>query len=177
VLKQYEEALADFNAALEFGDAPLAYSGRGDVYYWLGNYEQAVENYQTSLSLYPYNAHCHCFLALTYFELERYQDVFDEAQKANDVDPACGGTKLVEVQARSYYALEDYDQALVYIDRALALEQYALGYYYRGVIYQALGRKQEAIRDLEFFLSVSKSSLEELEENADAEARLKQLKE
>jgi tetratricopeptide (TPR) repeat protein len=105
--------------------------------------------------------------------LGRYEEVFKEAQASYDIDPACGGAKLFEVQARSYYALKDYDQALVYINQALAAEQYALGYYYRGIIYQAAGRDREAIQDLEYFLSLSTMSLKE---SADAKARLQQLK-
>jgi tetratricopeptide (TPR) repeat protein len=34
----YEDALDDFNTALEFGDIPAAYSGRGDAYYGLEKY-------------------------------------------------------------------------------------------------------------------------------------------
>lgn len=172
-LKQYQKALDDFNAALQFGDVPLAYAGRGDAYYGMEEYNQAVEEYKTALSMNPGSAHCHCSLALTYFELGMYQDVLDEAQAAYAIDPACGGAKLFEVQARSYYALGDYDQALIHINKALELDQYSLGYYYRGIIYQAAGRNQEAIQDLELFLSVSTNFPKEI---ADAEMRLKQLK-
>ena len=68
------------------------------------------------------------------------------------LSPACQG-KVMEVQARSYYALEDYDQALLYIDKSLQAQPNMLGYYYRGIIYQAAGKKEEAIQDLETFLA------------------------
>jgi tetratricopeptide (TPR) repeat protein len=175
-LEQYTKALNDYNAALEFGDIPLAYSGRGDAYYGLGKYEQAIAEYKTSLSLFPSNAHCYCFLTFSYFELERYEEALEAAGATHEIDPSCGGQRLLEIQARSYYGLEKYDQALEYIDKALDMGQFSLGYYYRGQILQAMGRNTEAIQELEHFLATIRSRDEWAKEIADAEARLRILK-
>ena len=153
-LGQYQKALDDFNNALKFGEIPFAYSGRGDAYYGLGNYDKAIADYQTSLSLLPENAHCYYFLSLSYFSIRKYQDAIDAADTCHEIDPACGGQqKLLETEGRSYYALGNYDQALSYMDQAIATGPYSLGYYYRGIIYQAAGRYSEAFQDLVEFLS------------------------
>jgi tetratricopeptide (TPR) repeat protein len=115
-------------------------------------------------------------LALSYFELKQYQDALDAAQVTHEIDPTCGGQRLFEVEARSHYSLGNYDQALVYINKALSMGQYSLGYYYRGIIYQAAGKKQEAIQDLEHFLSTVQSTTKWAKEIADAKARLEELR-
>lgn len=175
-LKQYQEAMDDYNAALKFGEIPLAYSGRGDVYYGLGKYEQAIEEYQTSLSLAPNTAHCYCFLAFSYVELERYEEALDAAGATHAIDPSCGGQRLYETEARSYYGLGKYEEALTSINKAIGMGRYSLGFYYRGLIFQSMGRNAEAIQDFEYFLSIVRSDDETAKEIADAEARLRTLK-
>jgi tetratricopeptide (TPR) repeat protein len=173
--KKYSKALADYNRALEFGEILTAYSGRGDTYYESGEYNKAIEDYKTVLQINPSDAHAYCFLSLSYFEIEKYQDSIDAAEASRKIDAGCGGRKLDETEARSYYALKKYDQALLHINKALALGEYRLGLYYRGIIYQAAGKNQEAIQDLETFLSLPQT--EDLaQEEADAKARLAKLK-
>jgi tetratricopeptide (TPR) repeat protein len=174
-LTKYQEALDDYNDALAYGEIPLAYSGRADTYYAMGKYERAIADYKTSLSLFPNNAHCYCFLTFSYFELERYEEALDAAESTHEIDPSCGGQRLLEIQARSYYGLEEYDQALEYIDKALDMGQFSLGYYYRGLILQAMGRNAEAIQYLEQFLATIQSRDVWAKEIADAEARLRTL--
>jgi len=176
IQENYQDALADYNCALEFGDIPLAYSGRGDAYFGLGKFEQAITDYETTLSLFPFEAHTYCQLALSYFEVERYQESIDAAESTRELDPSCGGQRLFEIQARSYYALGNYDQALVYIDKALSVHPYSLGYYYRGIILHDARRYDKAIQDLEQFLSTVTSKDVYKSEIADANSRLTKLK-
>jgi tetratricopeptide (TPR) repeat protein len=176
ILKKYKEALADNNKALEFGDIPLAYSGRGDAYYGLQEYKKAIDNYNKAIELYPADAHNYCYLSLTYFEVGKYQDSIDAAESSHKIDPNCGGQRLYETEARSYYALKNYDQALVYINKALAMGNYSFGHYYRGIIYQSAGKTQEAIQDLELFLSIVQYPEDNQDKVTDAKARLAQLK-
>jgi tetratricopeptide (TPR) repeat protein len=175
-LKKCDEALSDFNAALKSGDISLAYSGRGDAYSCLKKYDLAMPDYEKTLSLYPDNAAAYCGQAIVFYEVGRYQDALDAAANSNRIDPSCGGQRLMEIQGRSYYALGDYDRALTFMNKALAVSPYSLGYYYRGLIHQAAGRKAEAVRDLEKFLSLAGSSGNLGAEVKDAKARLARLK-
>jgi tetratricopeptide (TPR) repeat protein len=175
-LENYEKSLDDYNRALELGDIPLAYSGRGDTYFGLERFDEAIADYKKTLSLIPNDDHSYCQLSLSYFEIGRYQDSLDAATTTNQINPSCGGQRLYETQARSYYALGNYDQALAYMDKALAVNRYSLGYYYRGIIYHDAGKNNEAIRDLQQFLSTVKSTDVYENEIADANARLAKLK-
>ncbi len=74
-------------------------------------------------------------------------------------------------EARSSYALGEYEQAIDYMNQALAKGSCPLGYYYRGIFYQAAGRREEAIKDLQAFLSSGYTG----SEIADAKERLAKL--
>ncbi len=142
-VKKYDEALADFNKALEFGDIPAAYSGRGTVYYWLERYDKAIADLELAASAMPDRPHSFCMLAYTYFEVGRYQDSLDAATKVNQISPGCGGQHLITVQARDYYELGDYEQAILYMNRSMEVQEFTLGFYYRGKMYQAAGKEQK----------------------------------
>jgi len=174
-LEKYEAALADFNQTLELGDNPFGYSGRGDAYYGLEKYDLAIVNYKKAISLMPNSAYSYCMLSLTYYEVGQYQEALDAAATSHDINPLCGGQKLIEIQARSYYALGDNQQAILYINRALQLGDYALGYYYRGIMYQAAGQYEDAVLDLKYFISLNKDDSTNKKEIADARARLAEL--
>ncbi len=175
-MKEYEKALSDFNTALEAGDIPPAYSGRGETYFRLGNYDQAIADLELAVSFDSNDVHASCLLVRSYFESERYQDALDTIETSGQLEFACEEQNILEIQARSYYALGDYDQGIVYIDQALEKGAYPLGYYYRGIILQAAGKNKEAIQDLELFLSLVPSTDEYKEEISDANSRLAKLK-
>jgi tetratricopeptide (TPR) repeat protein len=175
-IKEYEKALSDFNAALAGGEIPPAYSGRGETYYRLGNYDQAVSDLNLAISLNPDDIRASCFLAGIYFDIERYQNVLDVVKTFSIPGYTCREQNILEIQARSYYALGNYDQGIVYMDKAIAESPYPLGYYYRGIIFQAAQKNQEAVQDLELFLNSVPFSDDYEEEVSDAKARLAELK-
>jgi tetratricopeptide (TPR) repeat protein len=172
-IKDYENALSDFNAALEFGDIAYAYINRGETYYWLENYDQAIVDLELALSLDPNNIRAACYLTRSFFSAGRYQDALDASSQ---IVFKCRIQDIFEIQARSYYALGNFDQGILYMDKAIAEGPYPLGYYYRGIIFQAAGRNEEAIQDLELFLSLIPSTGEYKEETSDAKLRLAKLK-
>ena len=177
-LEKYDEALVDYNHALEFGEIPFAYSGRGDTYYGLKMYDLAIADYEKAISMMPMTtsaAHSYCMISLTYFELGRYQDSLDAAQISNELDPSCGGQRLLEYQARSYHALGDYEQAILFMDKALQMGEFSLGYYYRGIIYHDAGKYEDAASDLNRFIILVQDNSTFEKEIADAKARLAEL--
>jgi len=176
-LNEFNNALDDFNSALEFGDFLLAYHGRGLAHHGLKEYDKAVDDYEKVLKLAPLDTSIYCYISLAYLEDQKYQASIEAAQKSTQTDSGCNNKVLYEVQARSYYALQNYDQALLYINKALQFGDYVMGHYYRALIYQATGKNQEAIQDLESFLSWDDQRLDAYpDELADAKARLAQLK-
>ena len=174
-LQQYYQAINDYNIALQYGDIVAAYKDRGLAYNDLQKYSPAILDFEKVLSLDPNHPGTYCELARSYLGVGRYQDALDAAEKSNQNDSGCDGRILLEVQARSYYALENYDQGLVYINKAIALEPYAIDYYYRGIIFQAAGRNVEAITDLDWFVKYEQANGIQGPEITDAKLRLKKL--
>jgi len=178
-LEKYDEALDDFNRALQFGDIPAAYSGRGTVYYFQGKYDEAIADLELATSMMPDRPHSYCMLAYAYFEVGRYQDSLAAALRVEEIAPGCGGQKLFEVMIQSYYAARRYEEGIAYITMTFEVrgQIYMLGYYYRGIMYDEIGKTHEAIKDLEFFLAVEQSFATIYPEQiADAKARLARLK-
>ncbi len=172
-LERYLEAVADFSRALTYGEIYLAYSGRADAYYELGMYENARKDYEESIGLFPYESYPYCRLAPVYFELNRYEDAIGAVADAAAQDPSCGrDQRLLEIQARSHYALGEYLAAIDFMNLALGQGQYTMGFYYRGIAYQAAGQTSEATSDLKYFVSLARSQGIVREEIADAERRL-----
>jgi tetratricopeptide (TPR) repeat protein len=64
----------------------------------------------------PNRPHAYCVLALSYFEVGRYEDTLAAAQMVNELQPGCGGEQLFFVQAHSYYALERYEEGIAFIN-------------------------------------------------------------
>jgi tetratricopeptide (TPR) repeat protein len=174
-LEKFNEALNDYNRALEFGDIGPAYSGRGDAYRGLKMYDLAIADYQKAISLMPDRPHSYCMLAYTYFEVGKYQDSLEAAKKTTELDPSCGGQRLLEYQARSYYALGDYEQAILYMNKAFQMGEYSLGYYYRGIIYDDAGKYEHALSDLNYFIMLVRDETTFAKEIADAKARIAEL--
>ena len=177
---KFSEAIKDYGVYVAHNrddsigsyDMGVAYGHRGDAYYAAGQYSLAIADYKKAVSLIRGDAHSYCNLAYSYFALKQYKNTIAAADASIAINPACGGQKLLEEAARSSYALHAYDQGIDYMNRAFAYGgSYPLGYYYRGILYQAAGRKQEAIQDLKQFLSSGPGG----PEADDAKARLAEL--
>ena len=175
-LEEYKKALSDFNSALKGGDLQPAYAGRGETYYRLGSYDQAITDLDKAVSLNRSDTHSSCLLVGSYFKDEKYQETLDYIKVSGLFEPMCKEQNIFELQARSYYALGDYDQGILYMNQAIAQSPYPLGYYYRGIIFQAAGKNEEAVQDLKLFLTSVPTSDDYKKEVSDAKARLAKLK-
>jgi tetratricopeptide (TPR) repeat protein len=174
-LSDYQKSVEEYglSVAIDPGRA-RAWSGRGDAYYELEQYAQAIADYKVALSLVPEDNHIYCRLSYSYFEIKEYQNALDAANSYKFVNSStCSERKLVILQVHSARALGDDQQALQYLDRAIARGWDALYYYHRGVILQDTGKNEEAARDLKLFISLAPNY--KGPEVADAQARLAKL--
>lgn len=171
--KTYLSKKPDDSSALQ--TLGYAYGYRADAYFEAKNYTAAVPDYEKAVSLVTDNAHFYCYLSESYLLTKRYKKAINAAETSRSIDPECGKVRGFEIEARAYYALGDYDQAIEYMNKALAAGPYKLGYYYRGIMYQAAGEKEKAIQDLEHFLSLGYDGNQEKNANEDAKARLANL--
>jgi tetratricopeptide (TPR) repeat protein len=86
-----------------------------------GDYERAVELYQSSLELHP-TAEAYTFLGWTYHFQGRIEEAIAECKRAIEVDPEFGnpyndiGAYLIE--------LERFDEAIPWLERAVEARRY-----------------------------------------------------
>jgi len=86
-----------------------------------GDYDRAVELYQSSLELHP-TAEAYTFLGWTYHFQGRIEDAIAECKRAIELDPEFGnpyndiGAYLIE--------LERFDEAIPWLERAIEARRY-----------------------------------------------------
>ena len=104
-----------------------------------GDYDRAVELYQSSLELHP-TAEAHTFLGWTYHFQGRIDDAIVECKRAIEIDPEFGnpyndiGAYLIE-QGR-------FDEAIPWLEQAMTAKRYDprhFPYYNLGRVYLAKG--------------------------------------
>lgn len=120
-----------------------------------GNWGEAIQLYRRSIAMYP-TAEAHTFLGWVYSLLERYDEAIAECEEAIALDPGFGnpyndiGAYLIE--------LEQYDEAMPWLERALTAERYSspqYPYVNMGRIYEQWGDVYAALEAYEQALEVA----------------------
>lgn len=118
-LKNYEEALVDYDRALEL-DPTLAdqiYPNRGNVLANLGRYEKAFADYALAIQLCPRRPSAYNNRGYLYITLQRYREALPDLNRAVDLDPSYA--QALTNRGFVYEKLEQYDAALADFGRAV----------------------------------------------------------
>lgn len=131
---EYDEALVEYLTAQEIEpENPQVYQALGNVYYWLGRFDEAEEAYRQWIALTPETEAglTHLLLGLLYLEQERTAEAITELEAAGqqaDCDPTphllLGGLYWKE---GDYQEAADNYEAAVAIDTENADALYLLG--------------------------------------------------
>ncbi|HUI30520.1 MAG TPA: tetratricopeptide repeat protein [Candidatus Acidoferrales bacterium] len=166
----YESAIVKYNEAISFGDRAEFYDYRGDCYYSIRKYQQALEDYENAVQLSPQNstflrAEAGALYALGNFVQAR--SIIDYASKISPADENLQQTKsyLNSKSAEAHgHAKKGYDllQAQRFEE---AIQEYTLAikadpgdylsFYNRGICYRNLNRYDEAISDFEHTIALN----------------------
>ena len=120
-----------------------------------GDYERAIELYQSSLALHP-TAEAHTFLGWTYHFQGRIDEAIAECKRAIEIDPDFGnpyndiGAYLIEQ--------ERYDEAIPWLERATEARRYEprhFPHYNLGRAYMAIELYGKARHHFEQALKLS----------------------
>src|SRR5437660_9544892 len=120
-----------------------------------GDYDRAVELYQSSLDLHP-TAEAHTFLGWTYHFQGRLDAAIAECKLAIEIDPEFGnpyndiGAYLIE--------LEKFDEAIPWLERAISAPRYCCYFYAHtnlARVYLQKGFREKARRALRQALDVN----------------------
>ncbi len=154
-LAQHEEALKDFNRAIELYDGSAAtHNNRANVLIDLGRYQEALSDLNRAISLAPAYGAAYNNRGNTHFQLGQHEQALKDYRKAIQLMPANavpynGRAQVQELLGRPYSGLR-------YITRAISLNgKYAAAYRNRAVIYQRLEREDDALGDYEKLINLS----------------------
>ena len=173
----YADSKKDYKTAAELYIAVSPVSansmiGAASAYQELGDRKNAITFYKKALQLKPVDSNIAYYIACLYGEDEDYESAKDYLQKAITFDK--NNTQAVEYLAsieeadksnllNSAIALYDenkYDESFAKFNELLSKDSknaYAL--YYRGMIYDAKEKRNEAIRDLQNAFKLNKDFL------------------
>lgn len=164
---EFEQALAEFNRALQFDPHnALAYQGRGNTYSSQGDYEQAIADYTVALKIDPKSAQTLVNRGLAFIKRRDTNRAIADYTAALQLDP---NLSLAYLNRGSAYArMGDYDRAVADYTAALAIDaKLPLALFNRGLAYAKKGNHDAAISDYHKALELSPN-------NAEIQARLQQ---
>lgn len=114
-----EQALDDYTHLVNQTGRPAAHRGRGRVYFDIGQYEAAIEDYSTAIVLNPSYYGSYYWRARSYQKMGQYRDAIQDFTRcvARNKDDHWA----YYYRGRAYRSLGAYDAAIADFDRALAL--------------------------------------------------------
>jgi tetratricopeptide (TPR) repeat protein len=122
------------------------YNNRGNAYYNLGQYSQAISDYTRAIELNPEYAKAYCHRGVVYRKLGNLDQAISEYIKAIELNPKYAAA--YNNRGNAYSDLGQYPKAICNFTRAIELNpKYAAAYYSRGVAYGNLGQYNQAISD------------------------------
>jgi len=154
-LSQYEQAIADFDRAIQLDPQDAkAYSNRGAAYADLGQYEQAIADFDQAIQINPQYAEVYTNRGAAYAGLGQYEQAITDYDRAIQLDPQYA--EAYYNRGVAYADLSRYEQAIADYDRAIQINpQDAEAYYNRGVAHYKLGQYEEAIADYDRAIQIN----------------------
>lgn len=159
--KQYEKAIAEFNAALKAEPGLwLITLQLGQAYRELKQYEKAIFYLSQAISKNPdppFRVTAYLLRSISYASVEKYKEAMDDITKAVELDPKGSvgyykrGQYYLVAFSQPEKALKDFDTAITFGERSAEI------YHYRGAALFKLGRFQEAIESYSQVLKIDPS--------------------
>jgi tetratricopeptide (TPR) repeat protein len=155
--KQYQSALADFEAAIKL-DPKLAkaWVGKGRVLAALERYEEAVKNYDQALKLNPDDPSVWLAKSGVFLRLQRFEASLMALDKALELRP--DDPNLLINQASLLRFVGRYEESLAACDQAIAINpNLSFAWSNRAEALDALERYEEAVTAYDKSLSLGKN--------------------
>ncbi len=143
---QLQQAVADFNHAIDNKPDTAAYIGRGLAYYDQGNYDDAIASFDFALQLSPDDTLITFYHGMAYYGRKMYDQAIADFTRAIMIHP--DNAMLNHARCLVDLALKNYRVAIGDCSRAIEINpNYATALTNRGLAYQALGQQAPALDD------------------------------
>jgi tetratricopeptide (TPR) repeat protein len=161
-LHDYLNAWQDCTRSLQAKSHYLAYFHRGLAFYRLGDYEQAIADYNQTILLNPTYYQAYYNRGLVYSAQKDYltaiADFNQSLRQITDLNPISLSSIYTD-RGASYLALGNFNAAKADFDKALHLDKArSSAYYHRARIYRQWEYFSEAIEDFTRTLAIDPSS-------------------
>jgi tetratricopeptide (TPR) repeat protein len=87
-MERYDEALADFNRAIELDESAWKLASRGRAYQAMGRYDEALADFSRAIELDPGSALALCSRGNTYQAMGRYGEALADFDRAMEIHPS-----------------------------------------------------------------------------------------
>lgn len=122
------------------------YYHRGNTYYEKGDYERAIEAYNTAIILNPTFSEAYFNRGLCHYNLKNFDRAIADYSKSAELDPK--NPVIYNNRGDAYYRKQDFNTAIEDYDRALAINtKYLKAFYNRGLAYACLQDYEKAVED------------------------------
>lgn len=143
-MERYEEALKDFNRAIEINSkSDWAIAGRGQTYRLMERYEEALKDFDQAIEINPKLDWAIANRGYTYCSMKRYEEALQNFDCAIELNPK--DDWAIAQRGQTYFMLKRYNEALENLNCAIDLKPDKDWYlYYRALVYQALNQVDKA---------------------------------
>ncbi|MEC9309131.1 MAG: tetratricopeptide repeat protein, partial [Chloroflexota bacterium] len=125
---------------------PMTYFNRGNAFYDLREYQQAIDNYNQAITLDPDYSDAYKNRGATYSVLQEYGQAIDNYNHAISFDSSDPMTYFN--RGNAFYDLREYQQAIDNYNQVISIDPTNMdAYYSRGRAYDELGEHETAIAD------------------------------
>jgi tetratricopeptide (TPR) repeat protein len=147
LMRHYDEALADFNQAIDINPKlTWAIAGRGETYRALNRYPDALADFDRAISQSPGLAWAIVDRGIARRQMRRYNDALRDFDTAIELDNSYSWA--IANRGETYRRLGRYNAAVSDFDRAITIDQdYAWALASRGRAFLRMKRYEDALRD------------------------------
>jgi tetratricopeptide (TPR) repeat protein len=158
-LKQYQQAIADFDRAIELDPTDvITYINRGRLYFGLKKYEETIASLERALELDPENGTAYYYLGLVYRDLNEYQQAIAKFDRIVELNP--NSPLAYHRRGSTFFLFEECQQAIADFDHALELDpDFVVANLDRGWAYLHLKEERRAIADFDRALELDPNSI------------------
>ena len=119
---------------------------RGNTFYKLDKFEEALKDYDKAIELDPNYTFAYNNRGLAFYKLDKFEEALKDYDKAIELDPSY--TFVYNNRGNAFKNLGNYDEALKDYDKAIELDpNYTFAYNNRGLAFYKLNKFEEALKD------------------------------
>jgi len=154
----YDFILKLYSEAIRLNQTPdLAYAGRGEIYRFKKQYNEAISDYNESIRLNPNNAAAFAGRGAAYGWSEQYDQAISDCTEAIRLNP--NNAVAWGERGNAYYYKSQNDKAMSDCIEAIRLNpKYSLPYEIRGELFRLKNQFDQAINDCNEAIRLGKNS-------------------